>query len=424
VPCCHSRRLDQLVGNCQLLAGASVRIYRSVEECEPIWRAAISDGACFGFQCFEWIATWQATIGAAEGVAPLIVHLADRDGGMLLFLPLGIYYQHKLRVLSFLGGKMTDYNAPIIAPRFAENISAVAFAELWRAIVEMLPPVDAIWLRRMPATIHGIGNPMARLVAVRQTECTYAARLPGSFAAFQEHHDRHFFSGNRRYRRRLSEQGRLTFELPRDPAEALRLLAILLEEKSRRLRAIGAHDTFADPRYRRFYESLTRTSFQAGRVHICRLAIGDQIIAIHFGLLFRGRLCGVLMSWADQWRRFAPGRLLLEEVVKCAIADAEIEIFDLTVGDERYKRHWTDHSEPIYEYFVPRSLGGAVLFSVNRMKQVLVRIPWLRVSVCRIRKWLANQGTQRGDIREEATGVTVNLRSRGRGDTRSSGRGH
>ena len=68
----------------------------------------------------------------------------------MLILPLGIYRRGWLRVLRFLGGVVTDYNAPLIDPDFAWRIGEAEFAALWRRILDLLPGVDLVWLRRMP----------------------------------------------------------------------------------------------------------------------------------------------------------------------------------------------------------------------------------------------------------------------------------
>ena len=67
-----------------LAADARVSIYRSLGECEVVWRRAVEAGACLAFQCFEWQAAFQATIGAAEGLSSTVgmlrVETSSLDG--------------------------------------------------------------------------------------------------------------------------------------------------------------------------------------------------------------------------------------------------------------------------------------------------------------------------------------------------------
>src|SRR4051794_4928667 len=57
-----------------------IAVFSSPSQGEALWREALASGAGYVFQTFEWQSAYQATIGAAEGVLPCIVQVADRDG--------------------------------------------------------------------------------------------------------------------------------------------------------------------------------------------------------------------------------------------------------------------------------------------------------------------------------------------------------
>src|SRR5947208_1189312 len=180
------------------LTSVRITLHRTVEECEKLWRDAASNCAGFVFQSFDWQSTYQATIGAAERVIPLVVHVADPAGRTLLILPLGIYRRGWLRVLRCLGGVVTDYNAPLVDPDFAASLGAAEIAALWRRILDLLPPFDLAWLRRMPETIEGAPNPLVLLSGAEHTKDAHAARLPATFAAFKAERGAKLFRENGR----------------------------------------------------------------------------------------------------------------------------------------------------------------------------------------------------------------------------------
>src|SRR5688572_4098107 len=101
-------------------------IFHSFSEIEPQWRKAQEYCDCYGFQTFEWLSTWHETIGAAERIEPRIVHVADACGNTLMLLPLAIQQRFGLSFLTFLGGVVTDYNAPIIRADFAASLDGAA----------------------------------------------------------------------------------------------------------------------------------------------------------------------------------------------------------------------------------------------------------------------------------------------------------
>jgi len=353
------------------LDGAQLSIFTSFQECESLWRTAIERCTCFVFQTFEWQSTWYATIGKAEGVRAYIIHVADKTGRTVLILPLGIYPRKGLRFLSFLGGIVTDYNVPLIEPELAAKISNTEFSLLWASVLDLLPRIDVVWLRRMPDTIEGTKNPMIALPGAVHTENAHAAILPGTLPAFKAKRPTKFFKDNERRRRRLSERGRIDVCVPVVPEEAIETLETMAHQKSRRYRETRVRDLFACPGYLQFYRVLTTMPFQKGGVHISCLRLNNQTLATHWGLIFNRRFYWLMPSYqGGDWGRYSVGRLLLENVVEWCISE-QMSVFDLTVGDERFKFDWADHSLPLYEYFAPRSVKGAVFTSARQLRATL-----------------------------------------------------
>ncbi len=350
-------------------------LHRSVAECENSWRAAATHCAGFVFQSFDWQSAYQATIGTAEGVLPLIVHVADPSGRSLLILPLGIYRRGWLRVLRLLGGVVTDYNAPLIDPDFAGQISEAEFATLWRRILDLLPPVDLVWLRRMPEVIDGVRNPMVRLPDAEHTKDAHAAALPATFEAFKAQRGAKLFRENGRQRRRLAERGGVETRFLDQAAEGLAILDTLARQKSRRWRETGVRDMFASPGYLDFYRRLTAQGLRDdGRVHIGSLAVDGLVVATNWAVIYRGRFYDLLGGYeAGEWARLSVARLLVENIVQWCIADPEVTVYDLTVGAEAYKHHWADHSLAMYELLAPCSRVGRVYVAYRGWRARLKR---------------------------------------------------
>jgi CelD/BcsL family acetyltransferase involved in cellulose biosynthesis len=349
--------------------GVQIGIDSSLAACEELWRAAFDHCAGYVFQTFEWQSAYQTTIGDAEGVRPFIVHVTDRTGATLLLLPLGIYRLGALKVLRFLGGAVTDYNAPLIDRDFAGRIGAADFALLWRAIVARLPSVDIAWLRRMPETIEGEINPMTRLRGAVHAQNAYGARLPDSLASFKPPHQ----SDSRRQRKRLAEKGTVAALVPVPADRTLETIQAVACQKSRRWRETGAPDMFARPGYLDFYQSLTEGRFRLEGVHVSRLQVGETVVASHWGVLFNDRFYYLLPGFVGgEWVRYSCGRLLLESLFEWCVSH-RVRVFDLTVGDERYKLDWSDHSLRLYEWLMPQSLIGALYVAYWRLRERLKR---------------------------------------------------
>jgi len=360
------------------LEHATITIYESLAAAESAWRRAIDHCACFLFQTFEWTATWSDTAGRLEDASERIVHIADADGRTLLLVPLAIVKRRRLRVLAFLGGTFADYNAPLIDRNLAAALDAPNVRRLWRTVLGLLPKVDAVWLARMPKSIDGIPNPLAELPRVRHTDDAYAATLPATFKEFAAVRSSQFFAQIRRHRRRLEQRGCVEISFPVEHDQRIEVVRALAQQKSDWLRTHGFDNAFDRPSTREFYERLTNCPLQSGNILVACLRVGDQIAATLWGAIFGPRYYFLVPTYAEKWRKFSAGRILTQSVLQRCIAQGDIRVFDLTLGEESYKQTWCDHSLALHEHLEAHSAKGLAFVAWRRLRQLVRRHPRLR----------------------------------------------
>jgi CelD/BcsL family acetyltransferase involved in cellulose biosynthesis len=142
---------------------------------------------------------------------------------------------------------------------------------------------------------------------------------------------------------------------------------------------MGAPDMFAMPGQADFYRELARTS--GGLAHIARLDVGDVMAAANFGLVFRGHYYHVLASYAEgEVARFGPGGVHLQHLFRYAM-ERGCNVFDFTIGDEAYKREWSEEELKLYDVRRAASpLGFALLLpalTINGLKRTIKQTPVL-----------------------------------------------
>ena len=365
------------------LAGASIAIYTSLHECEAVWRQAAAQCSSYLFQSFEWQSVWSRTTGARQRVAEFIVHMTGEGAETLLLIPLGIYRSRYLSSLQFLGGALTDYNAPLMASGFADSCTAEDFARLWRAILKLLPKVDIVWLARLPETLDGAANPMLGLSGAIHTANSHCTVLPASFTEFCAARSSSFFKRTRTQARRLARVGPVEIRLEDDADSRIESIRTLARQKSRWTRERGHRDLFAMPGQMEFYETLTKTTIEHGKFVLASMRVDNRIVATQLGFVYRDRYyCLILSRESGEWERYSVGRQLMEWMVKWCIAECGIKIFDLTIGDEPYKLRWTDRRLPLYELISPHTVNGmcfmiyrrvCIRMRGNRLAQAVVR---------------------------------------------------
>lgn len=104
-----------------------------------------------------------------------------------------------------------------------------------------------------------------------------------------------------------------------------------------------------------------------------------------FGLVANGVVltCGLFYFWDGvfyyyssamnpdpQFRKYGPGKMLVEKLIQYAIANGATT-FDFLQGDHPYKSHWNPETRTLYQWISPVSIKGGLALQAMRIKQKL-----------------------------------------------------
>ena len=366
-------------------------IHDDMAALEQEWRAFEAHADCTVFQTFDWLANWQRHVGLRNGVLPAIVVGRDAAGSIEFLLPLSIRLAGFARELTWLGSDLCDYNAPLLARDF----DAAQFAELWRNITQHLRGdprfcFDYINFTKMPARLGARSNPFTQLGVTMNPSGAYLTHLSGDWESY--------YTGkrssatrrrDRTKRKKLSEYGEVRLYNPASRDDIERTLAILMEQKARAFARMGVANLFAHPGYADFYRAIAGDPALSERVHVSALHVGATPAAANLGLMFRGCYYHLLASYCEgELARFGPGAAHLHELMHLAI-DRGMTVFDFTIGDEPYKRDWSDTELTLYDFVQASTWRGALLAGPLLAKQRLKRwikqtpVAWKAVSAAR-----------------------------------------
>jgi CelD/BcsL family acetyltransferase involved in cellulose biosynthesis len=371
-----------------------VSVHGELAPLEAEWRLFECVADCTAFQTFDWLSIWQRNIGARQGVKPVISVLRDGGGKLLCILPLAIQTAGPMRRLTWLASCLCDYNAPLLAQDFSRRISPGRFVEIWNDVLERLrsDPAfrhDLIQLDKMPERVGSQANPLCALPVVPNPCHAYMTALGGNWEAFYA--AKRSSATRRRYRskhRHLMQFGEVTFVNAESADEVADSFDILQQQKTRQFARMGVPNLFARPGYSEFFREIATKA--RGLVHVSRLDVGEIPAAVNLGLTFRGRYYHLLASFTDhELAKYGPGAVHLQNLMAHAIQLGH-QVFDFTIGDERYKREWCDSQLKLYDYVAGRTVRGVVVATPLRLLSALKRwikqTPILWNTVTRMRK--------------------------------------
>jgi len=372
-----------------LISGLKIDIYHDFDSARSSWQQFETACSHYAFQSYDWLSSWYKYIGQYENRRPCLVAVYAFDKPLIL-LPLVIQRQHGLNILSWAGGIITDYQAPLLAAEAGE-LSADSWQTIWHQIKTQLPPFDAARFLNQPEKVEGINNPF--LLRGKLPYADSFAALPGTDweSYYQTQVKKRIRQDSRRQRKRLAEKGAVQFRIAREAAEIERFTEAMMEQKQRRYQETGVPDLLADPHYRQFYLQGGLQLSDSGKAHICALLVDEEIVATHWGICQGKRFYFLMPTYAGgDWKRYSPGRILLEELMQWCIAEG-YEVFDFSLGGEQYKLDWCNQQMPLYETLDANSLRGQLYLLAQGLKRRLLDNPAIYRQAMKLRTWLHNR---------------------------------
>jgi CelD/BcsL family acetyltransferase involved in cellulose biosynthesis len=377
---------------------------------EQEWRAFEQRADCTAFQSFDWLSTWQACIGDRKGVRPAIVTGRSPSGDLLFLLPLATESTGPLRRLTFLGRDLCDYNAPLLSPSTGHSL-ADDFHNLWSRITQRLQKDsrhrhDLILFDKMPQQVGHQANPLCRLSCRPNPSGAYLATIAATWDAFYEQKR----SGSSRKRdrqrqRRLAALGDVVFATVENADDRRTTLDILMVQKRQAFARMGVTDIFSREGYVEFFHAIAQRA--PDLIHIGKLQVGETPAAANMGLVFRNSFYHVLISYdAGPISRAGPGTAHLHELMRHAV-ERGCTTFDFTIGDEPYKREWSDIELTLYDHIAPVTTLGAIfaapLDALRELKRYIKQSPRLWNLTTKTRAFLSRRkaGAECGDTRSK-----------------------
>lgn len=356
---------------------ASIAIKTDIAALEADWRAFEAQALVTPYQAYGWVRPFVETVGAAQGMEFRYALLRDGDGALCALLPLVITRRGGIRFAEFIGGKHANYHMGLYAPGFAAGLDAAQAAQMLAEIGAAIGGLDALIFVNQPMQWQGTVNPPALLAAGPSPSRAYKLAL---IAGDGEATLKRAMSGHARKklknkRSRFVELGPSALVRARTPAEIERAIDAFLMQKAERFRRMGVPDPFAEPAMRAFLAAAAAgTDGKPPAVEIHTLELRGACVAAYVGAVQCGRFSGMATSFdmASEAVRTSPGELLLADLIRLKCAEG-FAVFDLGVGEARYKTSFCDDRDELVDSFLPLTLKGRLFARVAQSKRELKR---------------------------------------------------
>lgn len=362
----------------------SLSVTEHFEDLQDDWYALETIGICTPYQRYDWMRLWQAHVGVAHGIRPLLIK-GEHAGRVLFILPLGLRQHKAATIAQWLGGKHVNFNMALYHPDIDTICPGLNFRSVLRRAAAFADVhIDLFALLNQPLHWQRFANPMSRSACqISASHSPFGALQPTFEAMLKE-------PGRKRVRKKIRSQqnklkphgGHISRQV-HNPAEMHAVLDLFAQQKAQRFAELGIANVFDEPGVMSFFHSLIDAPSPSGlpNLELYVLEVAGDIRAIYAGAVQGQRFSGFFNSMAhDDLLPLALGDLLLSDLVAMQ-CERGLTSLDLGIGEARYKQTWCKERIELCDSFVGISMRGEFIAAVERImykfKRKIKQTPWL-----------------------------------------------
>ena len=321
----------------------------------------------------EWIAAHIRAFSPAAKVVVLTVHC---EGKLLFVLPLLQEWSLAGGIpLRKLRGPVNSHSCRFDAVRHSSSAGKDAVAAAWKHL-QSLPGWDLLEIHDVPE--GGTIADLARAASDGQVYVAQLPMLPGPHVAVPSNPadleklpaNKKLRSQLRGVRRELEKKGNL--KLQRGNRSTL---ARFYELEAAGWKGTEGSAIACNPRVRQFYDEISQAAERFGYLCVYTLELEGELLASHFGFSHKGRYFSPKVAYNENFPQYAPGHLIVSEILQDC-ASRGISEYDITGVNDEWKMKWTSETRAKFMYFVyrrgfPGGLAHALRF---RLKPTLKKL--------------------------------------------------
>jgi CelD/BcsL family acetyltransferase involved in cellulose biosynthesis len=234
---------------------------------------------------------------------------------------------------------------------------------------------DLLRLKKMPAQIGGKPNPLVSLGRIGS--CSLNGNLVLTGDNFEDYQASIKRMQMPRCWRVFTRHAGARFEIVADVARAHELLDVMDVQQQTRMEKLGSRFVLNDAAHARFYREVARQGVADGYAVVSALVCDEAVVATTLGVRHGATYFLLRISHAgDSWASCSPGLLVTERTMAALHADG-VRRFDLSIGNQDYKRRFGAEPVPLTDVSIALSWRGAPYAWRDHAAQNLRRYPRL-----------------------------------------------
>ena len=276
---------------------------------------------------------------------------------LCMIIPLEIKNFFGVRILQLIGTKEFDYCSPILT-NLKNYLDDISFNKLWKKILHSIGKYDFILLDKQPEKVRDIDNPLVKYLKNTYLSKVYLIELPNSETEYlDKFHDKKFLNELLRTTKKLQKDYEVNFKIL-DDDKTLNLSKIV-NNKARILNKKKIKHIL-DEKFLNYFIELKKRNKELFNISL--LEINKEVVSANLGFIYQKTFYYYLPTiFSNKYSKFSPGKVLIFNLIGWCIKN-NIKNFDFGIGNEDYKKYWSNKSVNIFRYTEYKSFKGLLFY--------------------------------------------------------------
>lgn len=290
-----------------------------------------------------------------QGLKKINIYVIFYLGKPVAILPLELCNYKLMKVAKMIGSEFNDINKILVSDGNEVLVNSYLYS------IEI--NVDLLVVNNTNARMFGAFAHKFRAVIQAETTRLFYDKNKGVFPRKKVKSD------IERQIRRLEKLGDLNYRQI-GIEEYGKFLDEMIIHKRNRFSETRVRDTLSSPNSDRLLRNLYSSE---GCVSCSVLTLNDDFLAGSIGFLsMNGTYHYYMPAFNRSFSNFSPSKVHLYFETKFQLEVNKVELFDFTVGSEKYKFDWINSLEPIYSICIPITYKGFIWSCILWLKRTLV----------------------------------------------------
>lgn len=339
------------------------KIFETItEECKNIWKSGENKMSSTFFQDIGYI---EEVIKNNNSKVKIVVVYYKKI--VIAILPLEIKDLLFIRVLQWIGTEFSDYCNPILSKNFKSNFNKKDFLSVWNLILnEMKDELDLVFLNNQLALVNGQPNPFVECLESQFFSKIYCIEIGSEFLEYKESikkknkkhaYEIHRIQIKQEKLKKLSEHLNLDIkESSRDNIDFNKIV----DEKKKQLYKKNISNKL-NKNFKKIFNNLIISKKK--NFYLISLVYENKVLSKCFGFVYANTFYYYIpVVLPNSFNNYKPGKILIIQLIEWCIQN-KIAKFDFGLGNEKYKKYFSNKEISLHRYLNFFSLRGLLAYS-------------------------------------------------------------